>query len=211
MISSGSGRDRVGITCPLLRPEAPQPGSMASTMATSTPAPRRCSAVDRPVKPPPITMTSASAVPISSGNSGPGGVAAAHSESGQRTFALSIVLLLLAVDAASLPCRRRIDLVSLVANSCRGNSRVPLRNVIGIDHAVVMVRDLDAAAANWKRLGFTISPRGTHSAKMGSGNTTIMLDPDYIELLGVLAETEHNAPARAFLAQREGIERIAFT
>jgi len=74
-----------------------------------------------------------------------------------------------------------------------------------------MVKDLDAAAANWKRLGFTISPRGTHSAKMGSGNYTIMLDPDYIELLGVLADTEHNAPARAFLAHREGIERIAFT
>ena len=86
-----------------------------------------------------------------------------------------------------------------------------LKNVIGIDHAVVMVKDLDAAAANWKRLGFTISPRGTHSAKMGSGNYTIMLDPDYIELLGVLADTEHNAPARAFLANREGIERIAFT
>ena len=87
-----------------------------------------------------------------------------------------------------------------------------LKNVIGIDHAVIMVGDLDQAAANWKRLGFTVSPRGTHSAKMGSGNYTIMLDPDYIELLGVLAETEHNAPARAFLARRgEGIERVAFT
>ena len=87
-----------------------------------------------------------------------------------------------------------------------------LKNVIGIDHAVVMVRDLDKAAETWKRLGFTVSPRGTHSAKMGSGNYTIMLDPDYIELLGVLAETDHNAPARAFLAKRgEGIERIAFT
>jgi hypothetical protein len=74
-----------------------------------------------------------------------------------------------------------------------------------------MVRDLDNAAANWKRLGFTVSPRGTHSAKMGSGNYTIMLDPDYFELLGVLVETEHNAPARAFLERREGIERIALT
>ena len=87
-----------------------------------------------------------------------------------------------------------------------------LKNVIGIDHAVVMVGDLDKAAENWKRLGFTVSPRGTHSAHMGSGNYTIMLDPDYRELLGVLVETEHNAPARAFLAKRgEGIERIAFT
>jgi hypothetical protein len=89
---------------------------------------------------------------------------------------------------------------------------VALKNVVGIDHAVVVVRDLDKAAENWRRLGFTVSPRGTHSAKMGSGNATIMLDPDYMELLGVLAETEHNAPTRAFLAKRgEGIERIAFT
>jgi hypothetical protein len=87
-----------------------------------------------------------------------------------------------------------------------------LKNVIGVDHAVVVVKDLDYAAENWRRLGFTVSPRGTHSAKMGSGNATIMLDPDYIELLGVLAETEHNAPTRAFLANRgEGLERIAFT
>ena len=87
-----------------------------------------------------------------------------------------------------------------------------LKNVIGIDHAVVMVKDLDKAAENWKRLGFTLSPRGTHSAHMGSGNYTIMLDPDYMELLGVLTPTEHNAPARAFLDKRgEGIERIAFT
>jgi len=89
---------------------------------------------------------------------------------------------------------------------------VALKNVIGIDHAVVVVVDLDEAAATWKALGFTLSPRGTHSAHMGSGNYTIMLDPDYLELLGVLVPTEHNAPTRGFLDKRgEGIERIAFT
>jgi Glyoxalase-like domain len=89
---------------------------------------------------------------------------------------------------------------------------VALKNIIGIDHAVVVVRDLDQGAETWKRLGFTVSPRGTHSAKLGSGNYTIMLGSDYIELLGILVETEHNTPTRNFLAQRgEGIERIAFT
>ena len=73
-----------------------------------------------------------------------------------------------------------------------------LKNVIGIDHAVVVVGDLDKAAATWKALGFTLSPRGTHSAHMGSGNYTIMLDPDYIELLGVLVPTEYNAATRRF-------------
>jgi hypothetical protein len=89
---------------------------------------------------------------------------------------------------------------------------VALKNVIGIDHAVVVVGDLDKAAVTWKALGFTLSPRGTHSAHMGSGNYTIMLDPDYIELLGVLVPTEYNAATRGFLDRRgEGIERIAFT
>jgi hypothetical protein len=96
-------------------------------------------------------------------------------------------------------------------NESRGNESVALKNVIGIDHAVVMVRDLDHAAESWKRLGFTLSPRGTHSAHMGTGNYTMMLDPDYLELLGVLTPTEHNAPARAMLEKHEGIERVAFT
>src|SRR5258705_5174831 len=164
-----------------------------------------------------MTTTSASAVPISRGRSGPGGVTATHSERGQRTFAVSIVRPLSIDDSGSgvsrqLDCRRCIDLVSLVCLIDAGEQRVALKNIIGMDHAVVVVRDLDKSAENWKRLGFTVSPRGTHSAKMGSGNCTIMLDPDYMELLGVLVETEHNAPTRAFLAQRgEGIERVAFT
>jgi hypothetical protein len=87
-----------------------------------------------------------------------------------------------------------------------------LKNIIGVDHAVVVVNDLDGAAQNWKRLGFTVSPRGTHSAKMGTGNYTIMLGEDYLELLGVLDATEHNAPTRAFLARTGGgIERVAFS
>jgi hypothetical protein len=89
---------------------------------------------------------------------------------------------------------------------------VTIKSIAGIDHAVVVVRDLDAASENWKRLGFTISPRGTHSAHMGTGNYTIMLGEDYMELLGILAATEHNAPSRAFLDRTGGgIERIAFT
>jgi|GEM_PF-279805 len=87
-----------------------------------------------------------------------------------------------------------------------------LKNIIGIDHAVVVVKNLDKAAENWKGLGFTVSPRGTHSAKMGTGNYTIMLGSDYVELLGVLAETDQNASVRQFLARRgEGVERVAFT
>src|ERR1700760_3956503 len=86
--------------------------------------------------------------------------------------------------------------------------RVALKNVIGVDHAVVMAKDLDKAAEGWQSLGFTISPRDTHSTPRGTGNYTIMLAPDYIELPGVRAPTEPEAPARAFLETREGIERV---
>ncbi|HPU50411.1 MAG TPA: VOC family protein [Burkholderiaceae bacterium] len=86
-----------------------------------------------------------------------------------------------------------------------------LNQVIGLDHVVVVAHDLDAAAAGWHALGFTVSPRGTHSAHMGTGNYTIMLGDDYLELLGVLTDTAHNAPTRAYLEKREGIERAAFT
>jgi hypothetical protein len=88
---------------------------------------------------------------------------------------------------------------------------MPLKNVLGVDHVVITVRDLDAAAAQWRRLGFTVSPRGTHSPQMGTANYTIMFGEDYLELLGVLHETENSRPTREYLARREGIERTAFT
>jgi len=86
-----------------------------------------------------------------------------------------------------------------------------LKYILGADHVVVTVRDLDAAAAQWKRLGFTVSPRGLHSPLMGTANYTIMFGDDYLELLGVVAETEQNKPTRDLLKVREGIERTAFT
>lgn len=88
---------------------------------------------------------------------------------------------------------------------------MPLKHILGLDHVVVTVRDLDAAAAQWRRLGFTVSPRGTHSPILGTGNYTIMFGEDYLELLGVLTETENNKPTRDYLAKREGLERAAFT
>lgn len=84
-------------------------------------------------------------------------------------------------------------------------------SIAGLDHVVVVVRDLSAAAKHWSALGFTVSDRGTHSAHMGTANHTIMLGDDYLELMGVLAPTERNAPTRALLETREGIERAAMT
>lgn len=86
---------------------------------------------------------------------------------------------------------------------------MPLKHILGIDHLVITVRDLDASATIWRDLGFTVSPRGTHT-QLGSGNYTIVFEDDYLELLGVVAETEHLKPTIEFLKKREGIERAAF-
>ncbi|MDB5317055.1 MAG: hypothetical protein JWO24_2899 [Rhodospirillales bacterium] len=86
-----------------------------------------------------------------------------------------------------------------------------LTTILGIDHAMIVVRDLDAAAADWAAAGFTLSPRGLHSEAMGSANYTIMLGEDYIELLGVVAPTPRNENVRNFLEGREGFARTAFT
>lgn len=83
-------------------------------------------------------------------------------------------------------------------------------HVSGLDHAVIMVEDLAAAAESWGRLGFSVSPLGVHSAHVGAANHTVALDGDYIELLGILADTESNVIPRAFLdARGPGIERFA--
>lgn len=84
-----------------------------------------------------------------------------------------------------------------------------LTHLGGIDHGVVLVRDLDAAAAGFAALGFTIAPRGTHSPHMGTGNNCVMLRQDYFELLGVLVPTELNARWRRLLEVREGISAVA--
>lgn len=87
-----------------------------------------------------------------------------------------------------------------------------LKSIIGLDHVVILVRKLDASAETWRKLGFTVAPLGMHTAVMGTANHTIMLGEDYIELIGVVAETERNLQSREFLAARgEGIERVAFT
>jgi len=66
-----------------------------------------------------------------------------------------------------------------------------------LDHVILAVRNLDAAAATYRRLGFTLTPRGLHEGK-GTGNHCIMFKDGYIELLGIVDETG----AKGRLAER---------
>ncbi len=82
------------------------------------------------------------------------------------------------------------------------------RHLRGIDHVVVAVGDLDAAAERWRRLGFTLTPRGRHP-EWGTANHCIVLDGGYIELLGVETPDEAAPLARRLTAFGEGIFAVA--
>jgi hypothetical protein len=86
-----------------------------------------------------------------------------------------------------------------------------MKHVLGLDHVIILVRDLDDADARMARLGFRPTPRGYHSAHMGTANATVMLeDGTYFETLTVVQETPANADLRAVLALREGPAGLAF-
>jgi catechol 2,3-dioxygenase-like lactoylglutathione lyase family enzyme len=81
------------------------------------------------------------------------------------------------------------------------------RHIQGIDHVVVLVRDLDAAQDAYARMGFALTPRGFHT--LGSQNHCIMFDRDYIELLAVPKPHPAMQYFSDFLAAGEGLGAVA--
>lgn len=81
-------------------------------------------------------------------------------------------------------------------------------HLLGVDHVVILVNDLDHAQAAWSRLGFTLTPRGFHS--IGTRNHCLMFGSDYLELLALGAPHPVTAAFAAFLEGGEGAAAIAF-
>lgn len=76
-----------------------------------------------------------------------------------------------------------------------------------IDHVVLNVRDtLDAAQAAYRRLGFTLTPRGHHT--LGSINHLVVFGDSYFELLGFPPGAGHRRPE--LLAHPLGLAGLAF-
>ncbi len=83
------------------------------------------------------------------------------------------------------------------------------RHIQGIDHVVIVVNDLVAAAETFRRMGFVVTPRGDHT--LGSHNHCVMFGEDYIELLTSPPENPH--PSRQhyteFARTGDGLAAIA--
>lgn len=86
-----------------------------------------------------------------------------------------------------------------------------------IDHAVVAVRDLEAAVDTFRRLGFTVTPVARHP--FGTANAVVQFGGNYIELLAIddareIAEAGEGAFSfaafnRDFLRGRQGLSMLA--
>jgi len=82
--------------------------------------------------------------------------------------------------------------------------------VKGVDHVFILVNELDDSARRYAALGFTLSPKGIHSAAKGSANYTIMFPHDYFELLGIVNRTPQNAHRLEALERMgEGLHAVA--
>ncbi|MBE0623951.1 MAG: VOC family protein [Burkholderiales bacterium] len=57
------------------------------------------------------------------------------------------------------------------------------KHIKGIDHVVIAASNLDEAQDTFRRMGFTLTPRGHHT--LGSENHCVMFGRDYFELLMV--------------------------
>ena len=80
-------------------------------------------------------------------------------------------------------------------------------NIGGIDHAVLAVRDLDAARDTFGRMGFTLTPRGHHT--LGSQNHCIVFGDDYLELLWLPTDLGTRPFIADFLERGEGLAALA--
>jgi hypothetical protein len=78
-----------------------------------------------------------------------------------------------------------------------------------LDHVGVVARDLATLAAQYERLGFTLTPLA-RQADGRIGNRCAMLRRSYIELLAVVDPNAASATLDRFLARYAGIHILAF-
>jgi catechol 2,3-dioxygenase-like lactoylglutathione lyase family enzyme len=84
-----------------------------------------------------------------------------------------------------------------------------LHNLMGIDHVLIGVEELEDARSVYEKLGFTTTPRGSHIG-WGTANYCIMFEEDYIELLGIVDSTlETNGLDTALAERGEGLLGVA--
>lgn len=81
--------------------------------------------------------------------------------------------------------------------------------ILGLDHLIAAVRDLDAARDAYTRLGFTVAPRSRYPELRAFGHDILFSGGPAIELFAIDEQRPVNAHYAAFLRQREGLAAVA--
>jgi catechol 2,3-dioxygenase-like lactoylglutathione lyase family enzyme len=84
----------------------------------------------------------------------------------------------------------------------------PSRATANLEHVVIAVRDLTVATTSYERLGFTVTPGGSHPSGGTTGNGVFFANGTYLELL-TFYDREKAADLAKFLEEREGPRSIA--
>jgi len=84
----------------------------------------------------------------------------------------------------------------------------PTAVVSGLDHTVVVVRDIARGKAAYEALGFRLTPEGRHTV-LQSVNHCIMFAEDYIELIAFVGEHPSRRYLLDFIKRREGMAAMA--
>ncbi len=80
-------------------------------------------------------------------------------------------------------------------------------HILGFDHAIVGVRDLEGAKAAYEKLGFRATPRGRHVG-WGTANYCLMFERNYVEILGIVDPDAFTNNLDSFLESREGLQSL---
>ena len=76
--------------------------------------------------------------------------------------------------------------------------------ILGLDHLVIAVSDLDAAITSYRALGFTVQPGGRHPGRTSHNALIVFADGAYIELIAWLAPAPQERWWRVLQAHGEG-------
>ena len=79
----------------------------------------------------------------------------------------------------------------------------------GLDHVGVVTADLNAAAREWRRLGFSLTRLARHAPPAGTGNRCAMLRHGYVELIATVDAERPSATLERVLARYAGIHILS--
>lgn len=92
-------------------------------------------------------------------------------------------------------------------------------DIDSINHAGIVVRDLDATTARYQAMGFTLTPFSPHSGawkpgepvtQLGSGNRCVMFGRNYLEILANTDPARPSARLEGYLKSHQGGHIICF-